>query len=52
MIESDLGTKFWSHQDRIDNRIISLMLPNANRLFIMIAIFTRLLFLLYLDLLS
>ena len=31
-IESELGTKLWTHQDRIDNGVFSLTLPEANAL--------------------
>ena len=32
MMESKLGTKLWTHQDRIDNGIFSLNLSHANEL--------------------
>ena len=32
MIESKSYTKLWTHQDRIDNGVFSLNLPNANGL--------------------
>ena len=32
MIESKLGTRLWTHQDRIDNGIFSLNLSNADGL--------------------
>ena len=32
MIESDLGTEFRTHQDRIDNRAFFPKLPNSNGL--------------------
>jgi len=40
MIESDLGTEPWSHQDRIDGRVLSPLLPNIIRLDIVNVILT------------
>ena len=31
-IRSELGTTFWTHQDRIDDGVFSLILSNANGL--------------------
>ena len=31
-IESELGTKYWTHHGRIDSGVFSLTLPNANEL--------------------
>lgn len=31
-IERELGTELWTHHDWIDNRVLSLGLPNPNEL--------------------
>ena len=36
MIESDLGTELWTHQDRIDSQVLSPRLPNIYGLEIVI----------------
>ena len=51
MIESELGTKLWTHQDRIDNRVFSPIVPNTNELNIVSIILTWKLFLLHIVLL-
>jgi hypothetical protein len=40
MIESYLGTELWTHQDRVNNRILSPWLSNTNGLDISNAILT------------
>lgn len=52
MIESGLGIKSWTHRGKIDNRVLFLKLPITNELDIMNAILTRILFLLYIVLVS
>ena len=32
MVESKLGTRLWTHQDRLDNEVFSLYFSNANGL--------------------
>lgn len=39
-IESELGITLWTHQDRIDNGVFSLNLPNASVLDIVNVILT------------
>ena len=29
MIENDLGTELWTHQDRLDNKVLYPTLPNV-----------------------
>ena len=39
-IENKLGTKLWIYEDRIDNEVFSMNLPNANGLNIVNVILT------------
>ena len=32
MIENDLGTELWTHQDRINSRVLYPKLPNSDGL--------------------
>ena len=38
-IQSELGVKLWTHQDRIDDGGLSLNLPNTNELDIVTVVF-------------
>jgi hypothetical protein len=40
MIENDLGTELWTHQDKIDSRVLSPRLPNLYGLYVGNVIFT------------
>ena len=40
MIDSDLGTEFWTYQDRIDSEVHSPRLPNTTGLNIVNVVLT------------